>query len=319
MRNMDFELKHLSGEEKYNYSGQIIKLWKECFHDTDLYCEYYVKWKIPVNEIFIILYENQVAAMIHLNPYYVKWFQENYKLYYIVGVATKQEFRKKGLMRRLLTACFDFMQKEGCPFTFLMPASPEIYEPFQFQYIYEQQRLQMTIPYCRSGGLKMESGLCSEQEYGKLCSFAGHILSTNYQLYVERNVSYYKEISEEMKHCGGELLRFYDNGNIVGCLSYMKEDNIEVVETIVEEKWEDALLDTFFTYLTEYGLAGHQIQFLETGFLQGLKKKESSAIKVFPVIMARILNKKLFMIQMEQHGMKKPEESLSFSYLNEIV
>ena len=44
-----------------------------------------------------------------------------------------------GCMRRLLQAALHDAKEWGCPFLFLMPANPAIYEPFDFSYVYAHQ------------------------------------------------------------------------------------------------------------------------------------------------------------------------------------
>lgn len=120
---------------------QEYKLWRECFSDTEEYTDYYFQEKTRDNIILRMFRENELVSMVHLNPYTICWQGREQTLYYIVGVCTEEKHRKKGYMRKLLKEAFLCMEKKDCPFTYLMPAKKEIYEPFDFHFIYTQKRL----------------------------------------------------------------------------------------------------------------------------------------------------------------------------------
>ena len=65
------------------------------------------------------------------------------EIYYIVGVATKEKYRHRGYMDRILKAALSFIRKKEQPFAFLMPANPNIYLPYQFTYIYDKEGIRM--------------------------------------------------------------------------------------------------------------------------------------------------------------------------------
>ena len=56
---------------------------------------------------------------------------------YIVGVATAADSRHRGHMRDVLMKMLGDMHQDRKPFCYLMPASPDIYRPFGFRYIFD--------------------------------------------------------------------------------------------------------------------------------------------------------------------------------------
>ena len=123
---------------------QVRALWKECFHDTEPYMDFYYSWKTKDNVIFGFYDENRLISMLHLNPYQLSVNGAKTNSYYIVGVATDEAYRKRGLMRKLLSAAMRKMYTEQVPFAYLMPAKEAIYLPFDFRIVTVQKR--MSIP-----------------------------------------------------------------------------------------------------------------------------------------------------------------------------
>lgn len=111
-------------------------LWEEVFaEDTGRFLDYYYREKAPRSQIHALFEGNgRAVSMVQLNPYAVLYHGEKRLSYYIVGVATAREYRRRGCMAFLLRRALAQARAEGCPFVFLMPADPAIYEPFGFRY-----------------------------------------------------------------------------------------------------------------------------------------------------------------------------------------
>ena len=147
----------------------VKSMWSEIFfEDSDRFTDYYFAEKMSNNKGYGVKVNGELVSMMFLTPYPV-WIKtggadepacaagqnpenvpaqdpENVEsgdfvqvtLYYIVGVGTKKEYRHRGYMDRMLKRALRDICEEGHPFTFLMPADPAIYEPYQFRYIYDR-------------------------------------------------------------------------------------------------------------------------------------------------------------------------------------
>ena len=114
-------------------------LWEQVFsEDSKKFLDYYYTWKAEEN-IGYVIGEEPYKAMMFRTPYEIQIGDRKRKLSYLVAVATGKEFRHKGYMTALLQKAFACMYQEKNPFTFLMPADPAIYQPFDFSFIYERQ------------------------------------------------------------------------------------------------------------------------------------------------------------------------------------
>ncbi len=125
-----------------NQREAIRALWQEAFADPEVFADYYFEQVYPENRVLVAEKDGQILSMLHLNPY--EWqFEMNpghpVWLHYIVGVATGQEYRRKGLMAECLRRALQDMEQADEPFTYLMPAKEEYYTPFDFVPIARQR------------------------------------------------------------------------------------------------------------------------------------------------------------------------------------
>lgn len=122
------------------------ELWESVFQeDSRKFVDYYYEKKAADN-IAYVTGEAPYEAMLFRTPYPVQIQDKIKELSYLVGVATREEFRHKGRMTALLMEAMQDMYKEKLPFTFLMPANPAIYEPFDFSYVYERPQWSFRDP-----------------------------------------------------------------------------------------------------------------------------------------------------------------------------
>lgn len=123
------------------YKEEIYRLWQEAFHDSKAFADYYFQQVYADNQVLIAREDKEVLSMIHLNPYEWKWNNRtSLQLHYIVGVATKKSHRRQGYMASCMKQVLQDMAEQKEPFTYLMPANPDYYTPFQFQMWKEERR-----------------------------------------------------------------------------------------------------------------------------------------------------------------------------------
>lgn len=231
----------------------IYDLWKECFGDTDKYLEYYNNWVMKSNTVLCLYKEDDLASMIHLNPYMVSFLGEHTLAYYIVGVATKESYRKQGMMRKLMVQSFSWMHKEKVPFTYLCPIDKAIYSPFDFKVMedYELWNVEMIESSSRSqeGGIIQgitteitTFGLMNEAVWSELSDFANDRLHTLHDIYIPRSNRYFEELSNQLECCGGGFLILRKNNQIVAYLAFMNDGLFHIVELLSEENVRAHLL-----------------------------------------------------------------------------
>ncbi|MBE5879842.1 MAG: GNAT family N-acetyltransferase [Lachnospiraceae bacterium] len=250
------ELQFLAGREVL----ATRPLWEEVFNeDTKEFTDYYFKYKAMNNLTFTQMEGSEVISMVHLTPYATGKGEE---VCYIVGVATKESYRRKGLMDELLKSAFACMQDEREPFTFLMPANKDIYEPYGFTYIYDKPCYELNTKRINEKLLDeasqapddakamftllvLDMGMLTvrtvrDKDCARVARFANEYLAKNYDCYMQRSEAYYKTMKQELKAQNGNLFMVEKDGIILGLLSYAKEAGKVSLQEVLFEKELDA-------------------------------------------------------------------------------
>lgn len=125
------EIRYLKQEEKTDSRA----LYELCFpEDTKKFTDYYYKEKCRDNRIAALYSGGQMATMVHANPFMVSMCGKRAQVSYIVAVATHPDYRRRGLMRKLLGQVLNDCYKNGEPFSFLMPADAAYYESIGYRF-----------------------------------------------------------------------------------------------------------------------------------------------------------------------------------------
>lgn len=206
--------------------------------DTEQFVDYYYEEKTRNNKAYTLTEKEQVVAMLHLNPFWMKCRPgtktRECLVYYVVAVATALEHRHKGYMDRLLRHALCNMEAEGCPFAFLIPASPAIYEPYQFTYIAEAHNRSVVM----QAGL--EAVRWDGEDAEEFAEFADSLLQDKYCMYVKRTAEYYSRLNRELESQGGSLSVLKRCGKRIGSFGYVaEEDRIQDALLLPEYRMED--------------------------------------------------------------------------------
>lgn len=191
--------------------NEVYRLWQQAFHDPEAFAEYYFAQVYPNNRVMVAVESDRVCSMIHLNPYRWQWNvngeTKKLLLHYIVGVATEEDQRRKGYMAACMRRVLQDLSEQGEPFTYLMPAKEEYYEPFRYVTLkrrelrrYEENR---KIDGEEIGGISM--------------------IGTP-----ERTEEYLRRLEMETACEGGEILRLEPNG-YCACVPEKRENETVLV------------------------------------------------------------------------------------------
>lgn len=208
------------------------KLWEEIFtEDTAEFLDYYYSVKTADNEIYVIEDQGEIVSMLHLNPYQMRIENQIYPTHYIVAVATNLQYRRRGLMAKLLHYVLQEMQDRGEPFTFLMPASEAIYKPFGFEFVYTQGS-SLVAGKNHSG---IAFSFAKEEDCKDIAAFANECLQA-YDVTTWRTENYYKAILAEQISENGGILLAKQNGKLKGVFCFANEGQLELREPLFGEE-----------------------------------------------------------------------------------
>lgn len=207
-------IRYLSQEEK----GTTIPLWMEAFpEDSESFLEYYYKEKTKDNRILVAEEETrgQYISMVHRNPYKIQIKKAIWEIDYIVAVATAKKYRHQGFMKSLLVWMMEDMYQEERPFCFLMPASPKIYEPFDFVYIYDQPHWRLKDQAKKN--LKRITNW-EEPYISQIACWMNQWLEKRYQVFARRSLDYVERLGRELESENGWIELLTSDGSEKGII-----------------------------------------------------------------------------------------------------
>lgn len=211
-------------------------LWEKVFsEDSKEFLDYYYLLKTKDNEIYVIEDSNQIVAMLHLNPYQMRIGTQLFDTHYIVAVATDENYRRQGLMSRLMEHVLDVMTKRGEPFTFLMPANEAYYIPFGFVSIQKKKECLVSKEPLANSGLTFQ--FARENDCEEMANFANDFL-LEYDVSTYRTTSYYQRLLAEHTCEKGGILIVKKEDKIVGLIPYFGTEAREVKgPMLLSEAW----------------------------------------------------------------------------------
>lgn len=201
-----------------------IPLWNEAFpKDSPSFVEYYYNTKIENSRILVKEDENgRILTMLHRNPYRVKVRGAVWNLDYIVGVATAEDARHQGNMRKVLNRTLRDMYDEGVPFTYLMPADEAIYTPFGFTFIFTQPVWEPV----EESLLSLKKEPVQEKIYEETAQWINDWLSERYEVFALRDKAYMDVLLKELSSEKGSMAVLRDEkGNIQAAEAFWGSQN----------------------------------------------------------------------------------------------
>lgn len=116
--------------------GREIKktraLYEEVFQDSKEYTDYFYEKAQKEGTAFAVEKDGEVAAEMFLLPKILVSGDRRIEALYLYGVATKKEYRRQGLMDRLIKEALCCAENSGAELLYLIPVSPVLYERYGF-------------------------------------------------------------------------------------------------------------------------------------------------------------------------------------------
>ncbi|MFA9376278.1 MAG: GNAT family N-acetyltransferase [Lachnotalea sp.] len=261
-------------------------LWEKTFdEDSKEFVDFYYKNKVENNSIWVAKDGEIVLSMAQLNPYQIHLGPSIVPTHYIVGVATQEEYRRQGLMRKILESALHQMHENKEPFTYLMPAKEEYYTGFDFVTVYYQNSGTM-LEISADTQLTFKSAV--EDDFRSLAIFSEAVLSEKYCVFVNREESYYQTIKKQFEAEHGEIVCVFDLNVLVGYFFYGEYDEINVIEPVCLDKYKDEFAHVIAKKFKE---SEKEINVTALDFLN---EDDFKNIVTKPVTMTRIVSLAMF-------------------------
>lgn len=120
------------------YSEMLVRsMWKECFGDSDEFIDLHFSRKYVHNNTLIYFEGGEAAASLQMFPYEISFYGKRLSFYYLAGLCTLPQYRKRGYMAQLLKYSHRVMKERDIALSILVPAEEWLFG-FYRKYGYEQ-------------------------------------------------------------------------------------------------------------------------------------------------------------------------------------
>lgn len=251
-----------SGEKQY-WQKACAALWLDVFGDAEQFVGEYMASTWRENQVLLLPEsESSVASMLHVNPYTLNVRGERLPLYYLVGVATREELRGRGYMRMLLKEALRMLRAQGEPFTYLMPASVRLYTPYGFvpagyaQEVWQDCDIQQAqLQAAEEPSDSPDSAAMRLIPYGELSDGEKETVSrfvedSRQGIYVLPDTRYLCDLERQAQSYQGELLTAWLGKEPVGMAAYLYEEGeAEIAQTALHDVYGAAVCDALHRHI----------------------------------------------------------------------
>lgn len=118
----------------------VRQMWQTVFEDSDEYTDIYFDQKYKNENTLIYFVDDKPVASLQMWEYEFLFYNKKIPIYYLAGLSTYEEHRRKGYMNELMTKAHEVMQERGIPLSILIPAEEwlfRFYEQFGYAQVFE--------------------------------------------------------------------------------------------------------------------------------------------------------------------------------------
>ena len=159
----------------------IEALWAYCFEKPDEpFFQWYFSRACHMDDVVVAEENQHIAADLHLRPYTLNLRGNSMPVDYMVGVATHQAARGRGIASKLLKNAFRISRSRGKSAVILMPSDASFYMPLGCSFYVQQWERSAAPEWLARIGEKPEKAMTvsSPDEW--------HILASVYEKFTER-------------------------------------------------------------------------------------------------------------------------------------
>lgn len=221
---------------------ELRELWSEVFHDEDWYLDLFFKNIFDRKNTLVGKTEGKIVAMLYMVPYKLKYENSVYDIMYLYALATNKDFRKKGIMKRLIKKSEEIVESLGYIGSFLVPAEESLvsyYENMGFDKV-----IGSNIYDCDSEVRVAEIPDIQNNMDLELNNRKNHIILSEKQEFVNNQVFLHEQFIKKNEKIKSDYCYIVNDDGIRG-LFRMNKHFINYVDiiSIVNEKYIDICID----------------------------------------------------------------------------
>ncbi|MDE7183848.1 MAG: hypothetical protein K2O40_05060 [Lachnospiraceae bacterium] len=171
----------------------------------------------------------------------------------ISAASTREAYRRKGFMRRLISGALEYQNQMRVPLCLVEMGktafAADFFRHFGFHYIYDRPRYELNTKRISEEMLRRAAGgesvvldesnrtleVVRTKDLLSLAHFVNAKLCRNYGLFVIRSAAYYECFQQELQKDGGDLFQIVKDGVRKGCFAYSGTAMPSIQEVVFEE------------------------------------------------------------------------------------
>ncbi len=222
---------------------QVKVLWKQCFHDSDEFIDFYFQKRYTDDLNSCAEADGRVIAALQRIPYFLTYEGMEMPVAYISGACTDLAYRNKGVMRQLLAEAHRRMYREGIMFSTLIPAEEWLkgyYARSGYANCFSQGEKLLTASSLPVDNFSKLLRIVEIAPGSTLCSdaflFFNHFQSSQ-EAYIQHDWEDFHIILTDLQLSGGSLWGAFQGDILKGlCFCFPEEDTLKVTELISAEE-----------------------------------------------------------------------------------
>ncbi|MDR2065065.1 MAG: GNAT family N-acetyltransferase [Prevotellaceae bacterium] len=224
-----------------------ISLYKLCFDDDEKFVDFYFSKRYTEKNHFTIFENNSPVAALQVIPYTMTFFDAKIDLAYLSAICTHPDFRKRGLMKKLLEKTHRQLFADGIYAAFLIPAYLylfDVYEKNDYQTIFYHTKTSINAGnYCFNNDYKIYE-YPEANKHDAFKYFDRKMSERN--CCIQHSFSDFEIVCEDIYNSGGLILIAEYKNKIAGISFVLQTNNNTVVNEHFAETHEisDNLIKT---------------------------------------------------------------------------
>ncbi|MDR0755004.1 MAG: GNAT family N-acetyltransferase [Prevotellaceae bacterium] len=213
-------------------------LYKLCFDDSDKFADFYFDKRYTEKNHFAIFENNNPVAALQAIPYMMTFFDEKIDLAYLSAICTHPNFRRQGLMTKLLEKTYRQLFADGIYAAFLIPADSylfDIYGKNDYETIFYRTKTQINT---RNFNIKNDCKIYEYSEANKHETFKYFDRKMSERNFcIQHSFSDFEIVCEDIYNSSG-LILIAEYGNKIAGISFVSlvNSNITVNEHFADTR-----------------------------------------------------------------------------------
>ena len=203
-----------------NEKQYIKKLYMQSFDDPEIFVDYYLSDYSINTATYACIEDGEIISMANVHYKSITVMSDEYDAAYIYGVATKNEYKKQGIMKKVLRKLIAELERKGIYFIYLIPAiATSVYESLGFRLVREEKIYNIYDKNMSEPGYRLEryyiDAASLKKHIKELLSEvnAGYIMYKVFPIMIYQN-DYTRELITQLMECNSGRGSIGENINI---------------------------------------------------------------------------------------------------------